>query len=136
MANKTVYPFGPGGRLPSGVAVVDDTKTGGADKALSAEQGKILGTKLDGAFAEVTQDGVFFVDANLRVGAKITSNGLFANNRYTEVGHRYPRYRYLWPCDCFFRIGTILCFILTGMDNPAGCVLEYSLRRRICFYNE
>ena len=43
MANTTVYPFGTNGTLPAGVGIINDLKTGGADKALSAEQGKILG---------------------------------------------------------------------------------------------
>ena len=42
MANNTVYPYGTGGQLPSGIAIVNDLTTGGADKALSAEQGKTL----------------------------------------------------------------------------------------------
>lgn len=49
MANHTVYPYGPGGQLPSGIAVVDDLYTGGADKALSAEQGKVIGDVLYGS---------------------------------------------------------------------------------------
>lgn len=40
MANKTVYPYGTGGRLPSSIGIVNDTLTGGSDKALSAEAGK------------------------------------------------------------------------------------------------
>ena len=42
MANKTIYPFGTDGQLPSSIGVINDLTTGGADKALSAEQGKIL----------------------------------------------------------------------------------------------
>lgn len=42
MANKTIYPYGSGGQLPSNIGIVNDLTTGGADKALSAEQGKIL----------------------------------------------------------------------------------------------
>ena len=40
MANNTVYPFGPGGSLPSAIGIINDKYTGGADKAWSAEQGK------------------------------------------------------------------------------------------------
>lgn len=47
MANKTVYPFGQGGSLPSGYPIVNDLVTGGADKALAAEQGKILNERLN-----------------------------------------------------------------------------------------
>lgn len=39
MANSTVYPYGTGGSLPSSIGLVNDLKTGGADKALAASQG-------------------------------------------------------------------------------------------------
>ena len=42
MANKTVYPYGTGGSLPSNIGIINDLTTGGANKALSAEQGKVL----------------------------------------------------------------------------------------------
>lgn len=42
MANQTIYPYGTNGQLPSSIGVINDLTTGGADKALSAEQGKIL----------------------------------------------------------------------------------------------
>lgn len=47
MANTTIYPYGIGGQLPSGIAIVNDLTTGGADKALSAEMGKVLGQRQD-----------------------------------------------------------------------------------------
>lgn len=83
MSNKTIYPFGTEGTLPSGIPLVNDTVTGGADKALSAEQGKLLAERLDSYETEVTQDGIYFVDANFRVGAKITTAGLSAINILT-----------------------------------------------------
>ena len=43
MTNQTVYPFGTGGSLPSGVGIINDMTTGGADMALSAEVGKNIG---------------------------------------------------------------------------------------------
>jgi len=46
MANKTVYPFGTDGSLPASVGIINDLITGGADKALSAQQGKIIGDYL------------------------------------------------------------------------------------------
>ena len=42
MANTTVYPFGTEGSLPSGYPIINDLVTGGADKALAAEQGKVI----------------------------------------------------------------------------------------------
>lgn len=62
MANKTVYPFGPGGRLPSGIGLVDDLVTGGRDVALTAEQGKVIGERLDA----VEQGGAGTYEMNSR----------------------------------------------------------------------
>ena len=42
MANKTVYPYGTGGSLPSSVGLINDLITGGVDKALTAEQGVVM----------------------------------------------------------------------------------------------
>lgn len=47
MANKTVYPYGTGGTLPSGIGIVNDLVTGGVDAALAAEQGKVIGGKIE-----------------------------------------------------------------------------------------
>lgn len=47
MANTTVYPYGTDGQLPSSVGIINDLKTGGADKALAAEQGKVLGERTE-----------------------------------------------------------------------------------------
>ena len=43
MADKTVYPFGTGGHLPTSIGLVNDLTTGGANKALTAQMGKQLG---------------------------------------------------------------------------------------------
>lgn len=43
MANSTIYPYGTGGYASSGNGIVNDLSTGGADKALSAAMGKLLG---------------------------------------------------------------------------------------------
>lgn len=50
MANNDILPFGPGGEMPSGVGIVNDLTTGGANKALSAEMGKKLNE--DALYAE------------------------------------------------------------------------------------
>lgn len=46
MANKTVYPYGTGGQLPSSIGIINDPFTGGVDKAWSAEQGKTINEKV------------------------------------------------------------------------------------------
>ena len=47
MANTTIYPYGTNGQLPSSIGVINDLTTGGADKALSAEMGKVLKGLID-----------------------------------------------------------------------------------------
>jgi hypothetical protein len=38
----TIYPYGTNGELPTSIGLVNDLTTGGVDKALTAEQGKVL----------------------------------------------------------------------------------------------
>ena len=45
MANTTIYPYGTGGSLPASIGIINDLTTGGADKALSAQMGKVLGVR-------------------------------------------------------------------------------------------
>ena len=61
MANTTIYPYGTNGTLPAGLSVVNDLTTGGANKALSAEQGKVLNgminPSIDSSFTQGTYSG-------------------------------------------------------------------------------
>ena len=92
MANKTVYPFGTGGQLPSSIGIVNDLTTGGADKALSAEMGKKLRETTpeidEGSFSDLDiadADGnvlAMFEDGHIRT-KKFNSNVLTA---YTFAG--------------------------------------------------
>lgn len=52
MANKTVYPYGTGGSLPSSIGVINDLYTGGTTNALSAEQGVVLNSRFLNTFFE------------------------------------------------------------------------------------
>lgn len=88
MANQTIYPYGPGGQLPSTIGIVDDLVTGGSNQALSAQQGVVLKGLIDAAkipleYATVEEDGIFFVDNYLNIGAKIDTTGLSAFNLIT-----------------------------------------------------
>lgn len=46
MANQTIYPFGPGGQMPTTIPIADDLVTDRADMALSARQGKKIASVL------------------------------------------------------------------------------------------
>ena len=77
MANKTVYPYGTNGKLPSGVAVVNDLTTGGADKALSAEQGVAIKSSLDKRTqVDETNDGF------ITIGGDYFYDYIHSNTRY------------------------------------------------------
>jgi len=84
MSNNTIYPYGTGGTLPSSIGIINDLKTGGADKALSAEQGKIIGTKWDGMFRRVLFQNSTSADwknGNVSNGVLITNYA----NRYLII---------------------------------------------------
>lgn len=66
MANQSIYPYGTDGQLPSNIGIINDLVTGGADKALSAEQGKVLNEKM-----QSTQELDFsqYVIDNITIGS-------------------------------------------------------------------
>lgn len=84
MANKTVYPYGTGGQLPSSVGIVNDLTTGGVDKALAAEQGKVIGDYLGdniGGVKYVDLDLSLYATQDYGIGAASSSS-----NRWTTSG--------------------------------------------------
>ena len=58
MADKTVYPYGTTGNLPASIGIINDCKTGGANKALAAQQGVYLAGKIDKVFGGTTTDAI------------------------------------------------------------------------------
>lgn len=56
MANQTVYPYGTNGELPSSIGIINDLTTGGADKALSAQQGRVINERFLSLFYESSSD--------------------------------------------------------------------------------
>lgn len=75
MENTTVYPFGTDGNLPASVGVIDDMTTGGADKALSAEQGTIIRPYIMGGFQEQDLTDLTEYDGGLGSSATWYMNG-------------------------------------------------------------
>lgn len=85
MASNTVYPYGTGGQMPSGIPLINDLITGGADKALAAEQGVVLNNKiadlaqrLSQMMPEVEETGWFLVDGELNVAMRYDADGFDA----------------------------------------------------------
>ena len=80
MANKTVYPYGTGGSLPSSIGIINDRTTGGADKAWSAEQGKLACQDIEKNSSDIFDMFATEIDKNdytLQVGWTITSNNVW-----------------------------------------------------------
>ena len=75
MANKTVYPYGTNGSLPASVGIINDMTTGGADKALSAEQGKIIGGKIE-VYDDMVDD-LYGVEREIEETVDFSSASLF-----------------------------------------------------------
>ena len=90
MANKTVYPYGTGGQLPSSIGLINDLGTGGVDKALTAEQGKVIGQMIGGVTKTIVCTDK---QANKGVAA---SNGLSSFGTIEGVNSRSV----FGPVDC------------------------------------
>lgn len=93
MANTTVYPFGTGGTLPASIGIINDLKTGGADKALAAEQGKVIGNILGTPdvvglpFSGLThfKDGYQLKADSSQVGKALSDVNTYESSIYTNV---------------------------------------------------
>lgn len=83
MASQTVYPYGIGGELPSGIAIVNDCVTGGADKALAAEQGKVLMNIITDLVDEAS-------NRNYINGKYLKSNGTAENDETKFISNKIP----------------------------------------------
>lgn len=77
MAEIAINPFGTSGELPANIGIVNDLDTGGANKALSAEQGKKLGDAAKtGMYMADGEDGpadidITFDDGDIVSGVRI-----------------------------------------------------------------
>ena len=103
MANKTVYPYGTDGTLPSSIGIVNDTLTGGADRALSAEAGKDI-TQYEKNTVDISGGSVYNNiwiisgewTTNSNAVCLIVNRTLFGNADQIEVnGIQYTRFAFL-----------------------------------------
>lgn len=105
MANTTVYPFGTDGSLPSSIGVINDLTTGGANKALSAEQGVIINGALDiSSSIETVSERIPYV----------AHQGYIGNNELVATTGSNP-YRYSDPI--FLKAGESLKVKAVTMTN-------------------
>lgn len=85
MANKTVYPYGQDGQLPSGYPIADDLETNSAQQALSAKQGVVLNDKILGIIGEEQLYSLTWVTGDIK-----TSDGVL-NPNYANKSTNYIR---------------------------------------------
>lgn len=97
MANHTVYPYGPGGSLPSGYPIADDLETNSAQQALSARQGVVLDGKI-----EVINDDLYGADRDVQESVNFASESLYqismdSGTFYGSVTGNYRCYKIKVP---------------------------------------
>ena len=86
MANTVIQPFGTGGTASTGTGIVNDLTTGGADKALSAAQGKNLNEKIQSA---VQLPVMIMVANSTGVSSSNYRKVLFDDIKFLDVSTRY-----------------------------------------------
>lgn len=130
MANNTVYPYGTEGSLPSSIGIINDLATGGADKALSAQQGVVL----DGQ-TKVTQTVIFDITNNSGCGGyiNVSTKKFVDSSTYYGIIMDLRDYQG-WRLNMTFRTSTLRYAFLTSrvhINNEApsycsGCTLVSS----------
>ena len=119
MANTTVYPFGIGGQIPGGIAIVNDPYTGGANMAGSAEMIKKLNADIND-LVEQDISSLSLVQANISI-----SDGLWASSSSNkckflpvEAGRTYVVHS---PADKGVRVA-----ILQNTNHTQGTEPDYA----------
>lgn len=118
MANQTVYPFGTDGQLPSGIGIINDLVTGGADKALAAQQGKVIGDYLFGPYTPVDLTGVTISSYSL--GDNSTTNYKWGPNGLHFVIPVRPGEKYLLKVECETYTAALYGFLTSSYTPPAS----------------
>ena len=125
MANKTVYPYGQNGQLPSGYPIADDLVTNSAQQALSAKQGMVLNQEKVG-FAENGLSRIpIHIQGNNNTLVYGRTFGLVAGRKYrvkllnpdvpvsniTTVGSTYGRFKiaYITSASETVYLVTVMC---------------------------
>lgn len=86
MANKTVYPYGTEGQLPSSIGLVNDLKTGGVDKALTAEQGVVIGQAIS------KENDISYAEGSALISAGSSEGQTLIGSIPVIAGHVYQIY--------------------------------------------
>lgn len=118
MANKTVYPYGTDGQLPSSIGIINDLETGGSDKALAAEQGKVLGEYVFGTYTEVDI-------SELTISAYGLGAASSSSNRWTANGQHSllpvnPGEKYKLTVNAPTADGSFYGFVTSSFVEPTS----------------
>ena len=86
MANQTVYPYGTNGELPSSIGIINDLVTGGADKALAAQQGVVIGNIVSPKeVVSIPFDGGNYYIKRSSNAGDVTYNASWISTKYIPV---------------------------------------------------
>lgn len=136
MANQTVYPYGTNGELPSNIGLINDLKTGGVDKALTAEQGKVIGdilfnyTAYDASQMDTLSayDNKQFKAGSDQIGKALPNVGTYAstgcfNYRIPVEGAysiTYTKYNSSYDYGCLFldKNGIVVSGVVSTNSDP------------------
>lgn len=126
MANSTVYPYGTGGSLPSSIGIINDLITGGANKALAAQQGVALSDMFETRTYTFAPDSDKTDKAFDSVGAIVTKSGYGIKTIQMVAGQQIEIYggplifstSYMAVCFSTDN-GTIWTPLFSGSDNSA-----------------
>ena len=121
MANETIYPYGEGGSAASGLGIVNNLTTGGVNKALSAEQGKVLAGMIGGGGG---------ISADIKLTYPV---GLYSLSTSGEQTSQYPTNTNSGTGSA---IRGILGFIPLYGASSIKCTQCLQYTGIICFYDE
>ena len=123
MANQTVYPYGTGGSLPSSVGIINDCTTGGADKALAAQQGVVLKGTIDQVAGEIGNPVLSFVGNGTTYANGIETNGILLK------GHNYRFYLMGFDLTGLSITSTLAVAVLSGTGEDGTSVQAFRIDR-------
>lgn len=131
MANQTIYPYGQDGELPSNIGLVNDLVTGGADKALAAEQGKILNNKIDSIFEDSLNEADFDIsDENGFILARF-ENGHFKTKNFDSKNIEKDFVQK--DLNIFFNAVSDKQHYDTVSSATKNLSFPYDLKKNVCF---
>ena len=125
MANSTVYPYGTGGSLPSSIGLINDLKTGGVNRALTAQQGVVLSDMITTQVLSVAPDTDKIGSAFNSSGAVVSLSGYgiatipITKGKWIKIFGGPLKTGTSYAAICFSEDGTTWTPLFFGSSNSA-----------------